>query len=305
MSSALSRVGVESAVECRSRARESESYPPSKTEAVGLEAVPVVRFLYFLQDPQRRDSRHFRLSHRQSRLSRASAALTVLLEGAPLINISVLVLAAFTQRTPTDISVNLDIVLEPNRPPRSSTSTGRIAKRGSDLGAASPCLVPRRALISPRRVPPPRDVGADAHASTESSASTSELGVCRRGWRVRRRERQTTRLLRRVGQYRTTSRLTPTHAPRSGALTERGMGETHMSNSLRPPCSLLKTPSTIPPRTCDDADTPLDGTSKPVGGILSKCVQRTSHDAGSLSRDRAEDQRRDSRTSTSTATMLK
>ncbi|KAL1719900.1 hypothetical protein EV715DRAFT_262985 [Schizophyllum commune] len=70
-------------------------------------------------------------------------------------------------------------------PPRSTTRTGRIAERGNDLGAASSCLVPRRALISPRRVPPPRDVGADAHAYTESSASTSEPGDCRRGWRAR------------------------------------------------------------------------------------------------------------------------
>ncbi|KAI5889047.1 uncharacterized protein SCHCODRAFT_02511632 [Schizophyllum commune H4-8] len=114
---------------------------------------------------------------------------------ASLISISVLVLAAFTQRPPTDIPVRLDIV----------------------------------------------------------------------------HKDRTTRLLRRVGQCQTTSRLAPTHAPRSGALTGRGMGETrHHVHLAETPRSLLETPSTIPSRTYDDADVPLDGTSKPVGEILVK-----------------------------------
>ncbi|KAI5889044.1 uncharacterized protein SCHCODRAFT_02703496 [Schizophyllum commune H4-8] len=41
------------------------------------------------------------------------------------------------------------------------------------------------------------------------------------------------------------------------------------------PRSLLETPSTISLRTYDDADVPLDGTSKPVGGILVKMCPAT------------------------------
>ncbi|KAI5821989.1 hypothetical protein K523DRAFT_358740 [Schizophyllum commune Tattone D] len=101
-----------------------------------------------------------------------------------------------TSRTQTGISVRLGIGLEPNRPPRSSTPTGRITERGSGFGAASPCLVPRLPLISPRRVPPPRDVGADAHAYTENTASTSELGECRRGPRAARASTRMNRTMR-------------------------------------------------------------------------------------------------------------
>ncbi|KAL1657464.1 hypothetical protein GGF50DRAFT_121919 [Schizophyllum commune] len=82
-----------------------------------------------------------------------------------------------------------------------------------------------------------------------------------------------------------------------------GNGRNSHVHLAETPRSLLETPSTIPPRTCDDADAPLDGTPKPVGGILSTCVQRPSHDAGSLYLGRADGERPHSRTSTSTAKM--
>ncbi|KAL1719200.1 hypothetical protein EV715DRAFT_290412 [Schizophyllum commune] len=51
-----------------------------------------------------------------------------------------------------------------------------------------------------------------------------------------------------------------------------GNGRNSHVHLTETPRSLLETPSTIPPRTCDDADVPLDGTSKPAGGILVKMV---------------------------------
>ena len=39
------------------------------------------------------------------------------------------------------------------RPPRFSTTSGRVAERGDDLGTVLPHLVPQPAWISPRRVP--------------------------------------------------------------------------------------------------------------------------------------------------------
>ncbi|KAL1657438.1 hypothetical protein GGF50DRAFT_121969 [Schizophyllum commune] len=70
---------------------------------------------------------------------------------------------------------------QPSPSPRSSTVSGYVAERGSAVGTASPRLVYSRALISPRRVPSPRDLGPDAHAHSEISvaagSSTSAVVV--------------------------------------------------------------------------------------------------------------------------------
>ena len=71
--------------------------------------------------------------------------------------------------------------IQPSPSPRSSTVSGYVAERGSAVGTASPRLVYSRALISPRRVPSPRDLGPDAHAHSEISvaagSSTSAVVV--------------------------------------------------------------------------------------------------------------------------------
>ena len=110
-----------------------------------------------------------------------------------------LVYPTASRHDPTDILASRDFALEvsfdhsrssyhitdpriqPSPSPRSSTVSGYVAERGSAVGTASPRLVYSRALISPRRVPSPRDLGPDAHAHSEISvaagSSTSAVVV--------------------------------------------------------------------------------------------------------------------------------
>ena len=110
-----------------------------------------------------------------------------------------LVYPTASRHGPTDILASRDFALEvsldhsrssyhitdpriqPSPSPRSSTVSGYVAERGSAVGTASPRLVYSRALISPRRVPSPRDLGPDAHAHSEISvaagSSTSAVVV--------------------------------------------------------------------------------------------------------------------------------
>ncbi|KAL1698118.1 hypothetical protein EV121DRAFT_274646 [Schizophyllum commune] len=92
-----------------------------------------------------------------------------------------LVYPTASRHDPTDILASRDSALEPSPSPRSSTVSGYVAERGSAVGTASPRLVYSRALISPRRVPSPRDLGPDAHAHSEISvaagSSTSAVVV--------------------------------------------------------------------------------------------------------------------------------
>ena len=110
-----------------------------------------------------------------------------------------LVYPTASRHDPTDILASRDSALEvsfdhscssyhitdpriqPSPSPRSSTVSGYVAERGSAVGTASPRLVYSRALISPRRVPSPRDLGPDAHAYSEISvaagSSTSAVVV--------------------------------------------------------------------------------------------------------------------------------
>ncbi|KAL1684468.1 hypothetical protein GGG16DRAFT_106943, partial [Schizophyllum commune] len=92
-----------------------------------------------------------------------------------------LVYPTASRHDPTDILASRDFALEPSPSPRSLTVSGYVAERGSAVGTASPRLVYSRALISPRRVPSPRDLGPDAHAHSEISvaagSSTSAVVV--------------------------------------------------------------------------------------------------------------------------------
>ncbi|KAL1697709.1 hypothetical protein EV121DRAFT_274915 [Schizophyllum commune] len=149
----------------------------------------------------------------------------------------------FSLRRPT-------LMIQSTSSPRSTTTAGRTVECGNDLGTASPRLVPRRALIPPRRVRSPRDLGADAHAYTESSASTSDLGDRRHGPRMCRRER---------------GMPDDARSDADECAAQRRFDLDREWGNFETPSPLPETSSTTPPRIYEDARAPLGGASAAGG----------------------------------------
>ncbi|KAL1749780.1 hypothetical protein FB107DRAFT_252595 [Schizophyllum commune] len=80
---------------------------------------------------------------------------------------------------PTDILARRVFALEPAPPPRSSTTSGYVAKRGNAVGTTSPHVFASTDLAAMRAHAAQRDLAPDDHAHLEMSVAAGELGKSR------------------------------------------------------------------------------------------------------------------------------
>ncbi|KAL1711409.1 hypothetical protein EV715DRAFT_298133 [Schizophyllum commune] len=173
------------------------------------------------------------------------------------------------------VPIDVDVVLEPTRPPTFYDEHGTHRRTRQR---------PRRGFVV-SRAPTSADLAATRAPATRRRGRRPRVhGELRLHERARRLPSRLTSASTRTSYHA----ISPTRwampddvetdvdaCAAQRRFDRAGNGRNSHVHLAETPRSLLETPSTISLRTYDDADVPLDGTSKPAGGILVKMCPAT------------------------------